>query len=192
MSKKVLVLCQRKSGNLDRGNGKYIKVDEVVVPKINKLVNSLLGPDYTIEYLSNKESYTEEEGGEVDIDLDLVEYNPLAREFIERNISKYDLIILNTCPFMLMNYNIIYKLLKENGLMIFSKYPREDKLEPPKKNENLINLFTDVSSDIGEAIGLNNVTIFKKKLKGGRGKKTKTKNNKNKKSKKTKKTKRNK
>ena len=55
MSKKVLILCQRKSGNLDRGNGKYIKVDEVVVPKINKLVNSLLGPDYTIEYLSNKE-----------------------------------------------------------------------------------------------------------------------------------------
>ena len=38
-----------------------------------------------------------------------------------------------------MNYNIIYKLLKENGLMIFSKYPREDKLEPPKKNDTLIN-----------------------------------------------------
>ena len=75
--------------------------------------------------------------------------------------------------------------------MIFSKYPREDKLEPPKKNENLINLFTDVSSDIGEAIGLNNVTIFKKKLKGGRGKNTK-KNKKNKKIKKTKKTKKNK
>lgn len=55
MSKKVLVLCQRKRGNLYSGNGKYIKVEEVVVPKINNLVNSLLGPDYTIEYLSNKE-----------------------------------------------------------------------------------------------------------------------------------------
>ena len=33
------------------------------------------------------------------------------------------MIILNTCPFALMPYAVIYKLLVENGLMVFSAYP---------------------------------------------------------------------
>ena len=33
------------------------------------------------------------------------------------------MIILNTCPFALMPYAVIYMLLVENGLMVFSAYP---------------------------------------------------------------------
>ena len=51
MTKHVLVLCQRKEGEEQcRGGKKDVK--ETVVPQINTLVQSKLGKDVTIEYLS--------------------------------------------------------------------------------------------------------------------------------------------
>jgi len=54
------------------------------------------------------------------IDLGL---QPWCNNFLSKNQNSYSMIILNTCPFALMPYEVIYKLLVENGLMVFSAYP---------------------------------------------------------------------
>ena len=154
MTKKVLILCQRKSGPIyvgqnSKGEEKYDNVESRIAPKINKLVKDLIPTDYELEYLSTLEG--QHSKGEVDIQglLSLDEYQNgiltlknksnekiSTRDFIKQNKGSYALIILNTCPFAYMDYNIIYDLLAAEGLMAFTAYPREvAKLpfEPPKK-----------------------------------------------------------
>jgi hypothetical protein len=153
MTKKVLILCQRKSGPIyvgqnSKGEEKYDTTEAHIVPKINKLVQELITTDYDIDYLSTLEG--EHSEGEVDIQgfLSLGENQKgiltlknkgnekiSTRDFIQQNKGSYALIILNTCPFVYMDYNIIYDLLAADGLMAFTAYPREAKIpfEPPKK-----------------------------------------------------------
>ena len=124
--KKVLVLCQRKSGF---DYEKKIKAENTIVPKIRKQVVSLIGDDYEIEYFS---SFTENETrGEVDIEgiLQPDEYLILnnndkiaVNDFITQNESSYDLIFLNTCPFAVMDYKLISQLLAADGFMVFAAY----------------------------------------------------------------------
>jgi hypothetical protein len=120
MTHKILILCQRKSGPLKRNR----KVEEVVVPPIQTLVEELVGNnDYKIDYLSDKSIHIEEREGEVDFLGTLKEGNEFTRDFLEKNQESYSIIILNTCPFQFMDYNPIYKLLKNDGLMLFTSYP---------------------------------------------------------------------
>jgi len=119
-TKKVLVLCQRKTGPLQFTPR---RVEELITPKIETLVKNILGTeDYTIEYLSDKIGHEE---GEVDIlgSLEKNESDAFTSDFLLKNKNSYSMIILNTCPFFLMPYTVIYKLLVENGLMVFSAYP---------------------------------------------------------------------
>jgi len=118
--KKVLVLCQRKTGPL---HFTPKRVEEIITPKLDTLVKNILGTDeYTIEYLSDKRGHGE---GDVDIlgSLEKNESDEFTSEFLSKNKNSYSMIILNTCPFELMPYAVIYKLLVENGLMVFSAYP---------------------------------------------------------------------
>jgi hypothetical protein len=119
-TKKVLVLCQRKTGPL---HYTPIRVEEIITPKIETLVENILETDdYTIEYLSDKKGHEE---GDVDI-LGSLEKNTsdeFTTNFLLKNKNSYSLIILNTCPFSLIPYPVIYKLLVENGFMAFSAYP---------------------------------------------------------------------
>ena len=83
MSKKVLVLCQRKKSNNDK------KVEDEVVPKINSIVERLLKTKkYTIEYLSSGDYE-----GEIDI-KGWLEYNEKLTLKNENNdeITKEDFI----------------------------------------------------------------------------------------------------
>jgi hypothetical protein len=132
MSKKVLVLCQRKSG-------KHMSYDieRDVVPLIKAMAEKVLGSDqFTMEFLSDKSGH---EIGEVDILGTLHSSNEFTRSFIQQSKAsgKYDLIILNTCPFQFMDYPVIHKLLKKTGLMIFAYYPKAISTHPQDPPSNL-------------------------------------------------------
>lgn len=140
--KKVLVLCQRKAGlffvSKTEGQKVYKEIEVEIVPKINDLTQFLLGADTEIEYLSSLEG--EHAKGKVDIKgvLSLNNSENLilnygekgeeeemsVQEFINQRRGTYALIILQTCPFMFMDFNIIAELLSSKGLMVFSAFPR--------------------------------------------------------------------
>lgn len=172
MSKKVLVLCQRKKSNNDK------KVEDEVVPKINSIVEILIKTqNYTIEYLSSGDHE-----GELDIE-GWLEYNKkltlknenddeiTTEEFIKNNKKSYNLIILNTCPFKYMNYTIINELLSDDGLLVYSIFPLN--LDEINKNHTLIKSIVDNESAnklfILDKIsdGVDGVFIYKKKVSGG-------------------------
>jgi hypothetical protein len=172
MSKKVLVLCQRKKGIIHYNDK---KVEDEVVPKINSIVEKLIKTKkYTIEYLSSGNHE-----GELDIE-GLLEYNEkltlknendykiTTKDFIKNNEKSYNLIILNTCPFKSMNYTIINELLSDDGLLVYSIFPLDfvtiENDHPLIKsivdNESANKLFIlDKISD--------GVFIYKKKVSGG-------------------------
>jgi hypothetical protein len=148
--RKVLVLCQRKKSTTNKKEN-----DEIinrVVPKINELADRLIGHDYTIEYLSdspNKE--------DVDIQLYLSDQN--AFEFLIRN--SYALIILNTCPLQFMDYNVIYNLLENDGIMAFTSFPKLTLSSDPYKKpyEPPASLFINESTK--------EIYKYRKKIAGG-------------------------
>ena len=180
-TKKVLVLCQRKTGPLHYTPR---RVEEIITPKIETLVEKILETDdYTIEYLSDKIGHEE---GDVDI-LGSLEKNAsdeFTNDFLSKNKNSYSMIILNTCPFALMPYAVIYKLLVENGLMVFSAYPSNIKDTQYKFKLYIppADRFSNITTDDMDAV------MYKKIQKQSAGKKITKKKNKKKK-KKTKKSK---
>lgn len=119
MSNKVLVLCQRKSGMHGPRD-----VSETVVPMINEYVESHFGDDSVIEYLSDVPPI-DDDGVDYRFSLDRRAGNHAAAAFIEEHSHYYSLIILNTCPIMLMDFTIIHQLLASNGLMYISGFPKQ-------------------------------------------------------------------
>jgi len=126
----VLVLCQRKTG---LSSNKMHYVEDKEIPKIEEYVKNHFGDKKTkIEYLTDMKGYTTNTRSTADYILELtsdkfldVNGIKIKNEFIKLKKNSYSLIILNTCPLIFMNYDIIYKLLKPNGIMVFKKYPNE-------------------------------------------------------------------
>ena len=111
---KVLVLCQRK---LDENGAELVNKD------IDNLLDALkIGADRDIKYVSPMD---EQHIGKVDFEGEFGE-----NDFTKNNFTKgdYSVIILNTCPFQWMKYNIISEYLKPNGRIVLSKF---DKKTPP-------------------------------------------------------------
>ena len=107
---KVLVLCQRK---LDE-NG-----EELVNKDISNLLDALnIGADRDIKYASPMD---ENHVGKVDFEGDFGN-----NDFTKNNFAKgdYSVIILNTCPFQFMKYDIINEYLKPNGRIVLSKFDK--------------------------------------------------------------------
>jgi len=173
MSKKVLVLCQRKKGIIHYNDK---KVEEEVVPEINSIVERLIKTqNYTIEYLSSGDHE-----GELDIE-GWLEYNEkltlknendykiTTEDFIKKNKKSYNLIILHTCPFKFMNYTIINELLSDDGLLVYSIFPLN--LVTMEKDHPLIKSIVDNKRAnrlfILDNISDDNVFIYKKKVSGG-------------------------
>ena len=117
--KGVLVMCQRKNGPDIDLQGNIVRVEDSVVPKINKFVQEHIG-DAKIDYLSNSEAE-----GDVDYDLNLdnLPDNKKAQEFIASHKEFYSLIILNTCPIEWIDFNLIYNLMTPDGLLYISIWP---------------------------------------------------------------------
>ena len=115
MSKKVLILCQRKQG-LDAAEVHDVK--DTVIPLINEYVEKVLGPDTKIEYLTDGKDDT------VEYKFQLIKDDEEAKNFVKTHKGTYSLIILNTCPFTLMDYELIYSLLEPDGFMVFQSFPK--------------------------------------------------------------------
>ena len=119
-SKKVLVMCQRKTGLMSRL--RTDTVEDIVIPKINLLISHLFGnDDISIVYLSHINS----QEGTVDINCNLNGITQCSKDFIAKNRNSFDLIILQTCPFSVMNYHILHSLLKPNGILGTTGLPDE-------------------------------------------------------------------
>jgi hypothetical protein len=144
MAKKVLVLCQRKTGYLESTPK---RVEELITPKLETLVKNILKTeDYTIEYLSDKKGYEE---GDVDIlgSLKIKKTDDFTSDFLSKNKKSYSLIILNTCPFPYMPYPVIYKLLADDGLMVFSSYPNPANIKEPDLYIPSIDVFSNITTE---------------------------------------------
>jgi len=160
MTKEVLVLCQRKSGKIESRLYSSNDVEELIIPRINEIVQEQLGSDTNIKYLSDMKGTID---GSADYKFSLDSYNPEAREFISTHIGFYSLIILNTCPFLYMDFKIIYDLLKPGGIMSFNTFPNTSAniFLPEEKITEIDTLF--------ENIGKN---LYRKKQSGGKKRKT--------------------
>ena len=140
--RKVLVLCQRKRSTTIPDDN--VKIVNGVVPKINALAEHLIGKNYTIEYLSdtpNKE--------DVDIQGSLSGKNTFTIDFLIINQNSYALIILNTCPLHLMDYNVIHHLLETDGIIVFTSFPKLTLSRDPEKkpHEPPTSLFINESTE---------------------------------------------
>jgi hypothetical protein len=117
MSQKVLVLCQRRTSNVD--------VLTPVTDSINTLVSSLIGEGAEIKYVSD---LTPDELSDAD-GVDLIGHfgdNDFTRENFKEN--EYSLIICNTCPFIWLDYSVIYKYLKADGRLALTAFSRRDNI----------------------------------------------------------------
>jgi len=163
MTKEVLVLCQRKSGEMTYGVDARKDVGEITIPKINEFVQHQLGSDTHIQYLTDPASLV----GDADYKFKL-NSNPNnleAKEFILNHKGYYDLIILNTCPFMYMDFNLIYDLLKPEGIMSFNIFPDTKMItDVIKIPEHIITIIETLFENLGDS-------LYKKKLVGGRKRK---------------------
>ena len=160
MTKEVLVLCQRKSGQIESRLYSSNNVEEVIIPRINEIVQEQLGSDTNIKYLSDMKGTID---GSADYKFSLYSSNPEAKEFISSHKGFYSLIILNTCPFLYMDFKIIYDLLKPGGIMSFNTFPNTSAniFLPEEKIREIDNLF--------ENIGKN---LYRKKQSAGKKQKT--------------------
>ena len=113
--KSVLVLCQRKEGFTFE-----INVQDHLIPTLEKIIKAFLrekmGDDTSdIKYMTSLNS---EPNNKADFNISLVSSNPKAKEFSQQHSEFYDLIVLQTCPYMYMDFNLIRNILKEGGYVI--------------------------------------------------------------------------
>jgi len=114
---KILVLCQRKTGKSAKDE---YNVEDVVVPQITELIQTLLGSDTKTIYMTDIEK---DRPGEIDIDCKLDGITQCSKEFISEHNNSFDLIILQTCPLIVLNLDIIINLLKPRGMLGITNFP---------------------------------------------------------------------
>ena len=132
--KKVLVLCQRKTGRTSTGS----LVEKTITPEINKHIYKLMGENTTIIYLT---SITHDNPGTADYDciLQSGSNSPCTTDFIsEHGTNSFDLIILQTCPFRFFDYDLIHILLKPDGYLGLMVVPNNWNKEPMNTTKQLI------------------------------------------------------
>ena len=113
VSKKVLVLCQRKAGLTYETD-----INKQLIPTLEKTIKTFLDDDTAdIKYMVdiNTEFYPQ---SKADFNMLLVTYNPEAVKFCEQHSQFYDLVVLQTCPFGIINMEMIRGILKEGGYVI--------------------------------------------------------------------------
>jgi hypothetical protein len=100
---KILVLCQRRT---------VYKGEDLINDDIEKLLDSMgIGSNRTVKYVSPNKG--------ADINIEFGDNEKTKKNFIK---GDYSVIILNTCPFIFMDYKTIYEYLKPDGKMVISKY----------------------------------------------------------------------
>ena len=125
MSKRFLILCQRKSSTLANDKDDV----EQTVDAINTYVGANFGEDVDIEYLTTHEQHIDDRANISNYSADYkfaLNDNSEAKQFVENNAGIYDGIILNTCAVNNMNYEMIAKLLKSDGFLLIKTFAPED------------------------------------------------------------------
>ena len=134
--KKVLVLCQRKTGKrYPFSPDDKETVEETVTPIINGYIDTLMGTNTTIIYLTK---ITTENPGTADYDCLLQRDSPCTTNFIAEHGNSFDLIILQTCPFIYIHYDVIHSLLKPDGYLGLMVVPNNWNKEPMNTTKQLI------------------------------------------------------
>ena len=146
MTKRILVLCQRKSS--------LIPQDEQIVAKVvNNLetyIKTLFGEDATIEYLTHHAgeihtNYADHmfplSRSETLFGVGEIHKNNMEKlnTFLETNNKKYDVIILNTCPLLWLDFNMIHELLKSGGILVVKEF-RESNITGERAVDKIINI----------------------------------------------------
>jgi hypothetical protein len=113
----VLVLCQRSRGLVDSTT----RVQDNIVPAILNFVEERYGREFRIRFLAPCD---ESKGEYTDYNVKLDQPNLLTVEIhMERDrIDSFDLVILHTCPTMLMDFEAIWRVMSPNGIMVMTQY----------------------------------------------------------------------
>jgi hypothetical protein len=155
MSKRVLVLCQRKVSKLTKDREKVEKVVSLIDDYIaeNTPVRDSIGtPDdirVTVEYLTYHSfepqhayadhifllSRTEQYGRESNHTEKKVD----LEKFIEEHKNTYDVIILNTCPLPWLDYNLIHQVLKLDGVLVVKLFGNPESSPSKEKDKSVVN-----------------------------------------------------
>ena len=159
MAEKVLVLCQRRT----EGVGGRVLMDL----KIQTLLNTLLGEgvEKEIKYVSP--------GPGADI---VGEFG--SNDFTRVNFKEndYAVIILNTCPFQLIDLDIVYKYLKPDGKLVLSNYLNDNmegsSITDSPMYKRLVERSVFEKSGFVYASHERNAVVFNKVIKGGRNRRT--------------------
>ena len=138
--KKVLVLCQRKTGKRHPFSPDDKEtVEETVTPIINGYIDTLMGTNTTNTTIIYLTKITSEHPGTADYDCLLRQRDsPCATNFIAEHGNSFDLIILQTCPFIYFDYDIIHSLLKPDGYLGLMVVPNKWNIEQLSRTKNLI------------------------------------------------------
>ncbi len=124
---KVLVVCQRKEGSCYPSQ--QLLVQKTVIPMITQFLSSYLKTtNYTTEYLSKVENKSDKDN--VDFNIKIDGDDKSFQKFLKTHKKYYSVILLNTCPFFLMQYGSISDLLSDSGVLILSKVDCEDYNNP--------------------------------------------------------------
>jgi hypothetical protein len=86
----------------------------------------------------------------VDYNMTLERSDLRAQQFINKNNKSYGVVVLNTCPYIAMNYEVISSILVDNGLLIFTILPKQ--------------LFLSKNKEIDYFTKIDNSYIYRKKL----------------------------
>jgi len=164
---KVLILCQRRKGPMPPGEEGT--VEDVEIPELLEFIRLFFllhnndenyfdtHPIPKIEYVSSKmwndPRLTETLHGKtvlpgrVDHQLNLSKEFPGALEFVEKHKEQYSLIVLQQCPLIHMEYDLINTLLLKNGRMAFMRSPNFAEIIHFMKTVALTNVYR--TTDIG-------------------------------------------
>jgi hypothetical protein len=120
--KSVLVLCQRKEGV---GTDYRVLVHEKLIPTLEALIKTFLrkmmgNDDTTIEYMAplNTFSAHSEQFDKVDFDMSLKTKDPSTEQFCKEHLEFYDLIVMQTCPWVDMDLQLVGSILKKGGYVL--------------------------------------------------------------------------
>ena len=136
--KRVLVMCQRKASNLSKDVESVAKAVSDIDTYIAAITPTGEDVNVSIEYLTyhsreTHEAYahfifelSENNNYGLNPDKSLIRKNVEIRNFLIDHNKYYDIIILNTCPTIWLDFTMISQILKEEGILIVKSFGNEE------------------------------------------------------------------
>ena len=155
MTKRILVLCQRKSSLIPQD----VQNVATVVNNLETYIKTHFGENATIEYLTHhaRETHTNYADHMFPLSRDEILFgvgeihtNNMEKlnTFLDTK-NKYDVIILNTCPLIWLDFNMIHELLKSGGILVVKEFGKSNPTGE-RDDDKIINISVrgDVPADL--------------------------------------------